>query len=72
MLNSTYHTLSAIMASQRQLTPIEDLSLLLTFRSNYMNLWAPISSEAQPIILRLTDRLNESINPSKICFLLVC
>jgi hypothetical protein len=31
---------------------IEDLSLLLIFGSNYMSVWAPISSEAQPITPR--------------------
>jgi hypothetical protein len=67
----TYHTLCATMASQRPSSPIEDLSSLLAFGSNYMSVWAPISSEAQPIILRLTDRLSESIKSSKICFVLV-
>jgi hypothetical protein len=36
-----------------------------------MNVWVPISSEAQPVILKLTDRLSESIESLKICFVLV-
>jgi hypothetical protein len=36
-----------------------------------MNVWAPISFKAQPIILKLTDRLNESIKSSKICSMLM-
>jgi hypothetical protein len=36
-----------------------------------MSVWAPTSSEAQLIIPRLMDRLNESIKSSKICFVLV-
>jgi hypothetical protein len=69
--SSTCHTLFAIMASQRPSSPIEDLSSLLVFGSNYMSIWAPISSRAQLIIRRLTDRLNESTKSSKICFVLV-
>jgi hypothetical protein len=49
----------------------EDLSLLLAFGSNYMSVWAPISSEAQPITPRLMDRLSESIKSLKICSVLV-
>jgi hypothetical protein len=71
MSSSTYHTLSAITASQRPSSPIEDLSLLLTFGSSCMSAWAPVSSKAQLIIPRLTDRLNESIKSLKICFMLV-
>jgi hypothetical protein len=36
-----------------------------------MNVWAPISFEAQPIIVKLMDRLSESIKSLKICFVLV-
>jgi hypothetical protein len=36
-----------------------------------MSVWAPISSEAQRITPRLTDRLSESIKSLKICFVLV-
>jgi hypothetical protein len=50
---------------------VGDLSLLLVFWSNCMRVWAPTSSKAQLIISRLTDRLNESIKSSKICFVLV-
>jgi hypothetical protein len=38
--------LSAIMSSQRPLSPIDDPSLLPAFGSKYMSVWAPISSEA--------------------------
>jgi hypothetical protein len=41
------------------------------FENNYITVWASISFEAQPIILRLMGRLNESINSLKICFVLV-
>jgi hypothetical protein len=71
MLSSTYHTLPTSMASRRPLSPIEVLPLLLAFGSNYMNVWVPISSEAQPVILKLMDRLSESIESLKICFVLV-
>jgi hypothetical protein len=59
--SSTYHTLCAITASQRPSYPIEDLSLLLSFGSNYMSVWAPISFKAQlspPD--RWTDRASQS------------
>jgi hypothetical protein len=46
MPSSTCNTLSAIMESRRSSSPIEDLSSLLAFGSNYMSVWAPISSEA--------------------------
>jgi hypothetical protein len=36
-----------------------------------MIVWAPISSKAQPIILRLMDRLTKPIKSLKICFMLV-
>jgi hypothetical protein len=71
MPSYTYPTLSAIMASQRPSSPIEDPSLLLIIRSNYMSVWAPISSEAQLITPRQTDRWSESIKLSKICSVLV-
>jgi hypothetical protein len=35
-------------------------SLWHVFGSNHMTIWAPISSEAQPTILRLIDRLSQS------------
>jgi hypothetical protein len=57
MLSSTNPTLSAIMVSQRPSSLMEDLSLLLVFGSNYMSVWAPISSEAHP-----TDGQMERIN----------
>jgi hypothetical protein len=69
MPSSTYHTLSAIMVSQRQLSLTEGLFLWHVFGNNYMTVWAPISSKAQPIILRLTGRLNVSIKSLKICFM---
>jgi hypothetical protein len=47
---------------RRPLSPTDDLSLLLAFGSNYMNFWAPISSKAQPIILKLMDKLNSQSN----------
>jgi hypothetical protein len=49
----------------------EDLSLLLIFGSNYMNVWAAISFEPQPIIPKLMDKLSESIKSLKICSVLV-
>jgi hypothetical protein len=45
--------------------------LLLAFGSNYMSVWAPISSEAQHINPRLMGRLSELIRSSKICSMLV-
>jgi hypothetical protein len=45
-------------------------SVLACFWNNYMTVWAHISSEARSIILRLTDRLSESIKSSKIYFVL--
>jgi hypothetical protein len=71
MPSSICHTLSAIMASRRPSSPIEDLSSLLAFRSNYMSVWAPISSTAQPITPRRMDRLSESIRSLKICSVLM-
>jgi hypothetical protein len=68
---STYHILSAIMASRRPLSLTEGPSLWHVFGSNYMTVWALILSEAQPIILKLTGRLSESIKSSKTCFVLV-
>jgi hypothetical protein len=65
------HTSSAIMAYRRPSFLTGDLYLFLTFGSNYMNVWAPILYEAQPIILKLTNILNESIKLLKICFVLV-
>jgi hypothetical protein len=70
MPSSTCHTLSAIMVSQRSLSLTEGLSLWHIFGNNYMTVWVHISSEAQPIILRLMDRLSESIKSSKIWFIL--
>jgi hypothetical protein len=46
-------------------------SLWLIFWSNYMSVWVPILSEAQPITPRQTDRRSESIKSSKICSVLV-
>jgi hypothetical protein len=37
----------------------DDPSLLLVFWSNYMSVWAPISSEAWPITPRQMDRRSE-------------
>jgi hypothetical protein len=70
MLSYTYPTLSAIMASRRPSSLIEDLSSLLIFGSNYMSVWAPISSEAQPITPRQTEQVNQIIE-DMICFVLV-
>jgi hypothetical protein len=64
-------TSSAIMAYQRPLFLTDNLSLLLTFGSNCMSVWAPISSEVQPITPKLMDRLSESIKSLKICSVLV-
>jgi hypothetical protein len=44
---------------------------IISDRGSIMSVWAPISSEALLIIPRLTDRQNESIKSSKICFMLV-
>jgi hypothetical protein len=71
MSSYTCHTLFIIMVSQRPLSLTQDLSLWHNFGNNYMTVWAPISFEAQPIILRLMDRLSESIKSSKIYFMLV-
>jgi hypothetical protein len=71
MPSSTYHTLFIITISWRPSSSTEDRSLLLTFRSNYMSVWAPTSSDAQPVTLRLMDRQSESIKSSKICSVLV-
>jgi hypothetical protein len=71
MPSSTCHILSAITASRRPSSPIEDLSSLLAFGSNYISVWAPILSVAQPITPRLTDKLSELIRSSKICSVLV-
>jgi hypothetical protein len=46
--------ISAITASRRPSSPIENPSFLLVFGSNYMGVWAPISSEAQLITPRQT------------------
>jgi hypothetical protein len=70
-MSYTYPTLSAIMASRRPSSSIGDLSLLLIFGSNYMSVWPPISSEAQPITPRQMDRQSESIKSSKICSVLM-
>jgi hypothetical protein len=58
-------------AYRRPSSPIEDLYLLLAFENNYMNVWTPISSEAQSIILRLMNKLSGSIKSSRTCFVLV-
>jgi hypothetical protein len=71
MLSCTCHTLSAIMASWRPLSLTEGLSLLYVFWSNCITVWAPISSEAPSIILRLVGKLSEWIESSNICFMLV-
>jgi hypothetical protein len=71
MLSYTYPTLSAIMASRRPSSSIEDPSLLLIFGSNYMSVWAPSSLETHPITPRHVDRWSESIKSSKICSVLV-
>jgi hypothetical protein len=69
--SSTYHASFVIMAYRRPLFLTEDLSLLLAFGSNYMNVWTLISFKAQPIFPRLTDRPSKSIKSLKICFVLV-
>jgi hypothetical protein len=46
--------ISAITASRRPSSPIENPSFLLVFGSNYMGVWPPISSEAQLITPRQT------------------
>jgi hypothetical protein len=56
MSSSTCRTLSAIIEFRIPLSLIEDPSLWLTFGSNCMNVWAPISFEAQHIIPRRTTR----------------
>jgi hypothetical protein len=71
MPSSTCHTLSTIMVSRRPLSLTEGLSLWHGFRNNYMTVWAPISTEVQPIISRLMGKLNESIKSLRICFVLV-
>jgi hypothetical protein len=71
MLSFTYPTLSATIASQRPSSLTEDMSLLVTFGSSYMSVWAPILSKAQPITPRRMDRWSESIKSLKICFMLV-
>jgi hypothetical protein len=71
MSSSTCHTLSAIMVSHRPLSQTEGPSLWHVVGNNCMTVWAPISSEAQPIILRLTGRLNKSIKSLKTCSSLV-
>jgi hypothetical protein len=71
MPSSTYHMLSAITASWRPSSLTEDPSLLLAFENNYTCVWVPISSRAQPIILRLMDILSEFTISSKICSVLV-
>jgi hypothetical protein len=71
-LSYIYRTSSVIMAYRRPLFLTDDLSLLLTFGSNCMSVWAPIlSSEAQPITPRLMGRLNESIKLLRICSMIV-
>jgi hypothetical protein len=47
------------------------LSLWHNFGNNYMTVWAPISSEVQPIIPRRMGKLNESIKSSRICSVVV-
>jgi hypothetical protein len=71
MPSSTCRTLSAIMVFRRPLSSIEDLSLLLTFGNNYINVWVPISSKVQHIILRLTARPREWTKSLKTCSPLV-
>jgi hypothetical protein len=41
------------------------------FENNYMTVWAPISSEVQPIIPRLMGKLNKSIKSLRICSVLM-
>jgi hypothetical protein len=57
--------------TRRPLSLIESLSLWHDFGNNYMIVWAPISSEVQPIISRRTGKQNESIKSSRICSVLV-
>jgi hypothetical protein len=71
MSSSICHTLSSIMVSQRPLYLTEGLSLWHVFGNNYMTVWASISFEAQPIILRLMNRVSGSIKSLKICFVFV-
>jgi hypothetical protein len=71
MVRSICHILSAIMSSRRPLSLTEGPYSWNVFWNNYMTVQAPISFEAQPIILRLTDRLSESTKSLKICFVLV-
>jgi hypothetical protein len=40
---------------------MEDLYSLLIFGSNYMSVWAPILSKAQPITPRQMERVNQII-----------
>jgi hypothetical protein len=58
------------MVSRRPLSLVEGPFFWHVFGSNYMTVWAPISSEAQPTILRLMDRLSKSIKSLKIWFVL--
>jgi hypothetical protein len=71
MLSSIYHTLFAIMVSQRSLSLAEGLSSWHIFGNGYMSVLIPISSEAQLIIFRLTARLREWTKSLKTCFTLV-
>jgi hypothetical protein len=60
-----YHGIPKIIISDR------GSIFVAHFGSNYMSVLAPISSEAQPITPRQTDRRSESIKSSKICSVLV-
>jgi hypothetical protein len=47
------------MTYLRPLSLTDDPSLWHIFGSNYMTIWAPISSEAHPIILKLMGKPSE-------------
>jgi hypothetical protein len=61
-----YHSIPKTIISDRW-----SIFIAHVFRSNYMSVWAPTSSAAQPITPRLMDKLSESIRSSKICSVLV-
>jgi hypothetical protein len=65
---STCHILSAIVIFWRTLSLVEDLSLSHASGNNYITVWAPILSETQLIIRRLTGRPSEWTKSLKICF----
>jgi hypothetical protein len=59
------------MSYRRPLSLIESPSLCHVFGSNYMTVWAPISSTIQHVILRPTSKMNKWIKSFKICSALV-